>query len=97
MTPDYFRHCFRDAFGVSPQQLFLQEKLEQAQALLLQGRSVAETAAAVGMRDPKYFGRFFRSRMGRAAVGVCAGAEKLKGRRRLWMRDNRRTPANKFK
>ena len=64
MTPDYFRHCFRDAFGVSPQQLFLQEKLEQAQALLLQGRSVAETAAAVGMRDPKYFGRFFRSRMG---------------------------------
>ena len=34
---------------------------------------------------------------GRAAVGVCAGAEKLKGCRRLWMRDNRRTPANKFK
>lgn len=64
MTPDYFRHCFRATYGVSPQQFFLQEKLEQAKRLLLCGASVAETAAAVGVRDANYFSRFFRSRMG---------------------------------
>ena len=64
MKPEYFRHSFSKAFGVPPLRYINRLKLERAKLLLSEGRSVNDTAAAVGFASANYFTRFFRERTG---------------------------------
>ena len=64
MKPEYFRHSFSKAFGVPPLKYINRLKLERAKLLLSEGRSVNDTAAAVGFVSANYFTRFFRERTG---------------------------------
>lgn len=64
MSPDYFRHRFAAVYGVPPLQYIMRMKLDRAKELLSSGKSVNETAAAIGFTDPNYFTRFFKERTG---------------------------------
>ena len=59
-----FRSRFKQATGVAPGAYHLAQKMNAACALLMQGTSVAETAAAVGIADPFYFSRLFKKHTG---------------------------------
>lgn len=56
---------FRDQDGRSAKTYLLERRLERARTMLAEGHSVKETAYACGFRDPAYFSRFFKHRMGR--------------------------------
>ncbi len=64
MSPDYFRHCFRSTFGVSPLQYINRRKIEIAKEILQQGYSVAEAAELCGFNGADYFTRCFRTHTG---------------------------------
>ncbi len=55
---------FRAMFGVSPYRYLILRRLEKARALLLDGRSGAEAAAASGFADQSHLGRLFRKTYG---------------------------------
>ena len=60
---------FRAAFGVSPYRFLTMRRLENAQALIAAGSSLAETAQASGFADQSHLTRQFRG-----AVGMPPGA-----------------------
>ena len=55
---------FAAVYGVPPLQYIMRMKLDRAKELLSSGKSVNETAAAIGFTDPNYFTRFFKERTG---------------------------------
>jgi len=57
------RLCLQ-AYGRPPREVLLGERLDLAQQLLDGGLGVQETARACGFRDPYYFSRIFRRRLG---------------------------------
>lgn len=59
----YFSRLFRQQLGVSPQRWLVMEKLTEAARLLLEGKTVSETAACVGYEDAKAFSRAFSQHM----------------------------------
>jgi len=66
---------FTAAFGQTPHAYLERRRIEQAQRLLRRGDlSVAAVAEACGYRDPYYFSRVFRHRVGLApsAYAACA-------------------------
>ncbi len=63
-TCQHLNRLFRRALGATPLDCLAGLRLERAEALLREGRSVAAVARAVGYRDPAYFGRVFRARHG---------------------------------
>ncbi|MFW5830188.1 MAG: helix-turn-helix domain-containing protein [Planctomycetota bacterium] len=56
-----FRQQFRTCTGHPPLRFLQQQRIRMACELLSQGRNVADTARAVGYRDPAYFARHFRA------------------------------------
>ena len=55
----YFSRMFHQQLGISPQQWLLHTRMAQAARFLLEGRTVADTAAMVGYADEKSFARAF--------------------------------------
>ena len=64
MTPEYFRRCFARVYGDPPLRYVNRLKCDRAKLLLMSGKSVSETAEAVGFRSANYFSRFFRHQTG---------------------------------
>ena len=61
----HVRRILKSGLDVSPIEYILHLRLEKAKALLSSsGYSVADVAAAVGISDPYYFSRLFKSKMG---------------------------------
>lgn len=58
------RKLFKEETGQSPLQYTLEHKFHYAQRFLTEGKSVKETAAAVGYADPYIFSRQFKKTMG---------------------------------
>jgi AraC-like DNA-binding protein len=56
--------CFRALFGVTPHQFRTNARLERAQRLLGDGRSVTEACLAVGFSSPGSFSHLFARRVG---------------------------------
>lgn len=57
---------FRAMFGSSPYRYLILRRLEKARAMLVEGRSGAEVAAACGFADQSHLGRQFRKTYGLA-------------------------------
>ena len=69
LSPTHFRREFRRRTGRTPLDYITGLRMTAAKRLLAQGRSIKETAAAVGYADEFYFMRMFRK-----ATGGTAGA-----------------------
>ncbi len=62
---DYFRRVFRNAYGISPQKLQIQQRFQVAQKLLCGNEmSVTEIAIACGFADSSQFAHMFREQYG---------------------------------
>lgn len=67
LSEHHFKRLFRVAFGIPPHAFLRQVRMQRAQILLTQGRSmVSEVAAAVGYIDPSAFGRSYKRHFGRS-------------------------------
>lgn len=55
----YFSRLFHQQLGISPQQWLIKTRMAQAAHLLLEGRTISETAAMIGYADDKSFARAF--------------------------------------
>lgn len=64
LSPFHLIRCFRAVFGVTPHQLRTNERLERAQRLLGDGRSVTDACLAVGFSSPGSFSHLFARRIG---------------------------------
>lgn len=61
----YFRKLFKEYSGITPIQFKLNKKIERArQYLLYEGKSVRETAEALGFSETAYFCRVFKEKTG---------------------------------
>ncbi len=65
MSPEHFRHRFREVYGVPPLQYFHARKCRMAEKLLLEGNTPIHTIAeALGFSSGNYFARFFKKHTG---------------------------------
>lgn len=61
----YFCRLFKQSTGLSPYQYLIQQRVERAKQLLLQGNvSIADVASAVGFSDQSQLTRHFKRRFG---------------------------------
>jgi len=61
----YFRKLFKEYSGVTPVSFKLSRKMERAkQYLTFEGKTVRETAEALGFSEPAYFCRVFKEKTG---------------------------------
>jgi AraC-like DNA-binding protein len=63
-SPFHLHRVFRAATGVTPHAYLTQLRVDRARELLREGRSVGETAVAVGFRSRGHLARVFRVRTG---------------------------------
>jgi AraC family transcriptional regulator, transcriptional activator for feuABC-ybbA operon len=56
---DHGRRLFAKKTGRTPVQFLISERMLKARGLLMQGKSVKETAIEVGLPDQAYFSRLF--------------------------------------
>ena len=64
LSPFHLIRCFRALFGVTPHQFRISARLERAQRLLGDGRSVTDACLAVGFSSPGTFSHLFGRRVG---------------------------------
>ena len=64
LSESRFAQLFRRQFGVSPMAFFNRIRLGFAEKMLLEQRTIEETAAACGFASAQYFCRFFRKSTG---------------------------------
>jgi AraC-like DNA-binding protein len=64
LSPFHLIRCFRALFGVTPHQFRTNARLERAQQLLGEGRSVTDACLAVGFSSPASFSHLFGRRVG---------------------------------
>lgn len=62
--PGTLVRLFRSEFGISPLAYLIERRVEAAQHLLCNGRSIAEVAAEVGFCDQSHLTRHFKRRTG---------------------------------
>jgi AraC-like DNA-binding protein len=60
----HFIRAFRKEVGMSPRQYQIHRRMTVARRLLLEGRSVKETALACGFDDLFYFSKLFKQKLG---------------------------------
>jgi AraC-like DNA-binding protein len=60
----YLRQVFKKQHGVSPSGFVIRQRLQLAKQLLKENYSVAQVSEAVGYRDPLYFSRLFKKKLG---------------------------------
>lgn len=64
-SADYFRHKFKQEFGISPKKYIAREKINFIKELLLTGNAnIENTAKSIGFSDSNYFTRFFKAETG---------------------------------
>jgi len=65
MTSEYFRHKFKELYGVSPLQYINQQKVNYAKRLLLNpSHTINQVSEFAGFADSNYFSRFFKQSTG---------------------------------
>ena len=64
LSPFHLIRCFRALFGVTPHQFRTNARLDRAQRLLGDGRSVTDACLAVGFSSPGSFSHLFGRRVG---------------------------------
>ena len=65
LSEPYFRKCFREACGESPNQYIINRRLAVAASLLTESeKSMTDIAEAAGFADVYYFGRMFKKKTG---------------------------------
>ena len=70
MSPYHFARLFKQSTGMSPHRFLIQQRIEQARALLAaQTLPIAEIARSVGFRTPSHFATSFRR-----LTGITPGA-----------------------
>ncbi len=65
LSYETFRKIFKAKTGQSPLQYVLENRFHYAQRMLTEGKSVRETATAVGYADPYIFSRQFKKYIGK--------------------------------
>ncbi len=70
-TPDYIRHVYRAAYGVTPSEYLSSVRLSQARTLIdeMPFYPLGEIARLCGFSDPLYFSRCFRRHYGVSPQG----------------------------
>ena len=66
-SPQYIRKKFREIYGLSPKEFQISVRMARGKELLLQGYSIKESAALVGIADELYFMRLFKKTWGISA------------------------------
>ena len=64
LSPFHLIRCFRALFGATPHQFRTNARVERAQRLLGDGRSVTDACLAVGFSSPGSFSHLFGRRVG---------------------------------
>ena len=64
MSPFHFHRLFRTQVGMPPHEYLLRGRLQRARALLGEGRSAADVAAATGFADQSHLTRHFKRLVG---------------------------------
>lgn len=65
MTANVFLSAFSAAFGTTPHQYLIEQRMERAKALLLGSRaSITNISASVGFSNPSHFATTFKQRVG---------------------------------
>ncbi len=65
VSEDYFRHLFKQIYGVSPTQYIAEQKIICIKDhLLTSGKNIKEISRLSGFRDQNYFSRFFKKHTG---------------------------------
>ena len=59
----YFSRLFHEQLGISPQQWLLRTRMAHAARMLLEGKTICETAEMIGYADEKSFSRAFMKAM----------------------------------
>lgn len=68
----YFRKLFREYSGMTPVQFKINKKIEKAkQYLMFEGKTVRETAEALGFSETAYFCRVFKEKTGMTPGEAC--------------------------
>lgn len=70
----YLSRLFRARYGITMQEFLIRTRLAAGATLLRQGRSVSESAALCGYRDPLNFSKMFRRRYGCSPLAYAAGS-----------------------
>ncbi|HCO83233.1 MAG TPA: AraC family transcriptional regulator [Arenibacter sp.] len=79
LNTDYFSRVFNESFGMRPNKYIQSKRIERAQLLLLStNNSLKQIAEKVGLDNPSYFTRIFKSHTGKTP-GVFR-VEKLKSK-----------------
>ncbi|HEY9609371.1 AraC family transcriptional regulator [Allocoleopsis sp.] len=61
LSPYYFCHAFKQSTGISPYQYVIQQRVERAKQLLMQGKmSIAEVAQTCGFTHQSHLNRHFK-------------------------------------
>jgi AraC-like DNA-binding protein len=63
-SPLYLNQIFQQAVGLPPYEYLIQVRVKHAQAFLLQGESIASTAALCGFSDQSHLTRIFTRHVG---------------------------------
>ncbi|WP_158684721.1 helix-turn-helix transcriptional regulator [Pseudoalteromonas sp. T1lg48] len=71
MCRSKFFSAFRHRFGLSPQAYILKRRLERAQLLLNQGKSVTNACFETGFNSVSHFSRSFKGHFGVSPRGYC--------------------------
>lgn len=74
---------FKEAEDMSIMHFLLQKRIEQAKLFLLSGYSVSQAGFRAGFRDPAYFGKKFKSYVGKTPAEFKRSKEEQAGKARL--------------
>lgn len=65
LSPYYFARLFKEEIGIAPHQYLIQQRVERAKQLLIEGNlSLAQIANCVGFADQSHLSRHFKQHLG---------------------------------
>lgn len=65
LSPYYFARLFKEEIGVAPHQYLIQQRVERAKQLLMEGNlNLAQIANYVGFADQSHLSRHFKQQLG---------------------------------
>lgn len=73
----HFLRCFKQAFGLTPHQFQLQNRVRQAQRLLPTAQNLTEVALDIGFCDQSHFIRNFEKHLGLTPTAYKAACQSL--------------------